>query len=68
MIPITGYPFSTNAILTEKCGTPSINSFVPSKGSTIQTRDLFNRSGVSTVSSDNHPSSGNSPPIKSAIY
>ena len=37
-----GTPQSTSAILTTKLGTPSINSFVPSNGSTTQTFSFDN--------------------------
>ena len=67
---IEGIPhFSVSiAILTEKCGIPSINSFVPSNGSTIQTLFLLSLSLVSTVSSESQPSLGNSPIKKSDRY
>ena len=55
-------------MLTEKCGMPSINSLVPSKGSTIQTLSLLSLSSVSTVSSESQPSLGNSPIKKSDKY
>ena len=53
-----GIPFSTKATLTTKLGTPSINSLVPSNGSTTHTRSLERRSGESTVSSESQPYSG----------
>ena len=40
------------------CGTPSINSLVPSIGSTTQTRDNVKRRSLSASSSDSQPSSG----------
>ena len=56
--PIIGIPFSTRAMLTTKCGTPSMNSLVPSSGSTTQTLSLLSLFFESTVSSDNQPYSG----------
>ena len=50
MTPMTGSPFSTKPMLTLKWGTPSINSFVPSKGSTTHTLFFSSLSSVSNVS------------------
>ena len=45
----------TSATHTQNSGTPSVNSRVPSSGSTIQTRSFDKRSGESFVSSDSQP-------------
>jgi len=58
MPPATGLPLTTNPTEIHHSGIPSTNSRVPSMGSTIQTRCLFNRSGLSAVSSESQPSPG----------
>src|ERR1700722_15419779 len=57
--PRIGTPSSISAIATENSGIPLMNSLVPSSGSTIQPRRHFNRSSLSTVSSESHPYEGN---------